>query len=43
MITAFKQNAKIAKTFDKKLDAGQIWDIEIDILLGAGLCLDQLF
>ncbi len=43
MSAAFRQNATVVKTFRRKLEAGQIWDMDLVIHLGPGLCLDQVF
>jgi len=43
MSAAFRQNATVVKTFRRKLEAGQIWDLDLTTYLGPGLCLDQVF
>lgn len=43
MSAAFKQNAKVVKTFKRRLKAGMIWNLDVRVNLGPGICLDQLF
>lgn len=43
MSSAFRQNAKVVRTFKKRLSAGMIWNLDIRVNLGPGICLDQAF
>lgn len=43
MSAAFNQNAKIVKTLRHKLTPASIWDIDITVLLGPGIYIDQMF
>lgn len=43
MSAAFRQNAKVIRTFKKRLNAGLIWELDLRVNLGPGICLDQAF